>query len=239
MFTSWFIPNKNSNNSPTILDDIEEDISPLKLPIPPIPPLPEDYVYLTELPPLKYGMPLLPKPAPLLPMLKLPKDYIFKPGLPPLKYGMPPLPKIEDTDKEKNEEIINKELNEYYVKTSLGNGKITKFRDDDMLEIDLFWNLTDNKPVKQIIHKNKVEHIPKPVELPEELLDEITPLSDTENNNSLEYSDSDSDSSLELQLFPISKLTQRLSEANLYLLGGLYLSTIYLVSVSLLRHLLC
>ena len=70
-----------------------------------------------------------------------------------------------------------------------GVGKITKFREDDMVEIDLLWTLGDNKPVKLIVHKTEIDHMSDS----NELLDgEITPLSDSESD-SLEYSDSDSE----------------------------------------------
>ena len=197
MFTPWFTVN---SKKPVNIDS-DEEFSPPKLPVPPMPPLPDDFVYVEGLPPLEHGMPPL-----------------FKPDTVPLK------------EEEENKEL--KELNEYYVKTIFGIGKITKFRDDDMLEVDLFWKLTDNKAVKLIINKNEADHVPKPDELFD---DEITPLSDSDSNDSLEYSDS----SLESELFPISKCTQIFSEVNLYILGGLYISTAYLVSVSLLRRLIC
>lgn len=176
---------------------------------------------------------LSPPKLPLLPMPPLPDDFVYVEGLPSLQYGMPPLPSKNDDN------LSDVPTNDFYANTVFGVGKITKFREDDMVEMDLLWTLGDNKPVKLIVHKTEIDHMSDS----NELLDgEITPLSDSESD-SLEYSDSDSDSdiysSLETRLFPISKCTEIFSEVNLYILGGLYVSTFYLVSISLLEQMLC
>ena len=68
----------------------------------------------------------------------------------------------------------------------MGPGKIIRFREDDMLEVNLNWKLGDTNPVKLIIHKNQVDHISRR----KEVLDDI--IAETEIDNLFEYSDSDS-----------------------------------------------
>ena len=142
---------------------------------------------------------------------------------------MPPLPDL----------VKNVEYNKYYVQTIFGKGEITKFRDDNMLEIELFWKLGNKKPAKLIVKKEDVTHIHDPLNDDDEILDEITPLSYSSSCDSLEYSDSSNESSIESELFPISKVTQQFSLANLYFLGGLHLMLFYMICINLLQHLIC
>ena len=147
----------------------------------------------------------------------------------------------------------------------MGPGKIIRFREDDMLEVNLNWKLGDTNPVKLIIHKNQVDHIPRQ----KEVFDDI--IAETEIDNLFEYSDSDSGLELEvesdveveseveseidveveseeveyykpnhnLELLPISNITGTFSTATLYFLGGLYAMTFYMGVVSLLQKTLC
>ena len=169
----------------TIKETFKDNKSPVVIELPPIPPLPEDYVYSIE--------------------------------LPPLKYGMPPLPKEEEVEEE----------NYNYVKTEYGYGKITKIRDDGMLEVDLDWESSNNNLVQLIINETDVEYIPS--------INKVS--SNSDMDDILEYSDTENEEIL--QIVPISIVTQKFSLSCLYFLGGLYFMMVYLIIINLLRHMIC